>query len=200
MLKKSFVVAGVFILSACTNSAPDITSSRTESTLTVPTKTSLPNAIISIAPTAAVPLPSNINTPLQSTTTSLPTARVSILPTTSLPPQTVLDSPSQSAQYKDYSSSLLASLVGQQPVVLFFYAAWCPTCRQMETEITRELSTFPPETVILKINYDTETALKQKYDIRTQSSIVILDRAGNVAYSGQDPGNKKLITELSKVR
>jgi thiol-disulfide isomerase/thioredoxin len=69
-------------------------------------------------------------------------------------------------------------------VVLFFHAGWCPTCKAADTAITT--SAIPEGVFILKTDYDTYTALKQKYGVTYQHTFVQVDAEGNqvVKWSG----------------
>ncbi len=93
------------------------------------------------------------------------------------PPPAVSGAVSE-AQYLPYSESLANTLIGKSPVALFFHASWCPTCRLENEIITANISDLPKGTVILKVDYDQETSLKQKYGITMQSIVVVLDSTG----------------------
>jgi len=103
-----------------------------------------------------------------------------------------------SAVYEDYSASRYQELKGSKPVVLFFHADWCPTCRQMEKDINATLADFPDGTVILKTNYDTESTLKDEYDIKVQSTVIVLDASGEVIYTAQDPALEDFQAAIAK--
>ncbi len=77
--------------------------------------------------------------------------------------------------YTAYTAKALASASGRK--VLFFHASWCPQCRQIETDITAQ--GVPAGMTILKVNYDTETDLKQKYSVTLQTTIVEVDDNGD---------------------
>ena len=64
-------------------------------------------------------------------------------------------------------------------VVLFFRASWCPTCRALDADTRSKLSSIPTDVTILDVNYDTETALKQKYGVTYQHTFVHVDASGN---------------------
>ncbi len=105
--------------------------------------------------------------------------------TETTPKVTNVETPSlttEKAVYKDYSEELYNSLIGQKPFALFFHASWCPTCKQMEEAINADLSSTNPTladgTIILKADYDSETKLKQKYGILSQSTVVIINAQG----------------------
>jgi len=81
--------------------------------------------------------------------------------------------------YEDYSPEKLA-LANDGKVVLFFHAPWCPTCRGLDKDISKNLSSIPPNIAILKTNYDDETALKQKYGVTYQHTMIQVDADGNM--------------------
>ena len=89
--------------------------------------------------------------------------------------------------YKAYSASERESLHGDKPYVIFFHANWCPICRKMDSDLNAQLDTFPEGTTILKADYDTEDDLKDEYNVRVQSTVVVLDANGEVVWQGQDP-------------
>lgn len=78
--------------------------------------------------------------------------------------------------YEDYSPEKLSRANGGD-VVLFFHAAWCPTCRTHERAILEE--GLSDGVTILKVDYDTETELKKKYGVVLQHSFVQVDADGN---------------------
>ncbi len=84
---------------------------------------------------------------------------------------------SSNDQYKDYDDVLLSTLIGSR-ILLFFHADWCPTCQNFEKQILK--TTLPKDVVILKVDYDTVTELKQKYSILSQSTFVQVDSNGNM--------------------
>jgi thiol-disulfide isomerase/thioredoxin len=62
--------------------------------------------------------------------------------------------------------------------VLFFYANWCPTCRPVDKEINEKVQQIPEDTVVFKVDYDTEDELKEKYVITYQHTFVYVDETG----------------------
>ena len=87
-----------------------------------------------------------------------------------------LEAKNDLALYSDYSASALQqSLDDGKKVVLFFHASRCPICRKFDKELSEQLSQIQPGVVIFKVNYDTETSLKQKYDIKIQHTLISLD-------------------------
>lgn len=98
----------------------------------------------------------------------------------------IADAPMQdSAQYVDYEAETFSSHNGKK--ILFFYADWCPTCRNWDKEVNESLAELPQNTYIAKVDYDSETNLKKEYGITVQSTAVFLDENGNVIATEADP-------------
>ena len=79
--------------------------------------------------------------------------------------------------YTTYSGNTLA-MAQKGRTVLFFHASWCPTCRTADADIVKNLSAIPAGVTILKTDYDTEVALKQKYGVTSQHTFVEIDSKG----------------------
>lgn len=79
--------------------------------------------------------------------------------------------------YETYDPAKLAR-ADEGTVVLFFHATWCPTCRAFKSDVSNNLKEIPAGLTILEVNYDTETALKQKYGITYQHTYVEVDSEG----------------------
>ena len=80
--------------------------------------------------------------------------------------------------YGAYDASKLALAKDGGHVVIFFHAAWCPSCRAADADILGKLDTIPAGVHILKADYDQEVALKQKYGVTTQHTFVEVDATG----------------------
>ncbi len=76
--------------------------------------------------------------------------------------------------YKTYSTAAVAEAEGRK--VLFFHAPWCPQCRALEQGIQQ--GTIPAGMTIFKVDYDSSTALRQKYGVTIQTTIVEVDGNG----------------------
>ena len=76
---------------------------------------------------------------------------------------------------KPYTAEALAEAQkADKPVALHFHADWCPTCKA-QTKVLQTLKSEPGlDLTVLVANYDTEKALKQRFDIRGQSTFVVL--------------------------
>lgn len=78
-------------------------------------------------------------------------------------------------EVKPYSAQALASAQkAEQPVAIQFHADWCPTCKAQD-KVLQSLKAEPGlDVTLLVANYDTEKALKKRFKIREQSTIVVL--------------------------
>lgn len=63
--------------------------------------------------------------------------------------------------------------------IYFFHASWCPICQGIDKEIVADPSKIPAGVTIIKTDYDTSTALRQKYGVTYQYSFVQVDSSGN---------------------
>jgi thiol-disulfide isomerase/thioredoxin len=63
--------------------------------------------------------------------------------------------------------------------VLNFYAPRCPSCRAAHKNIINEVNQLPENLQILNVDYDSNTELRQKYDVTSQHTFVLIDRNGN---------------------
>lgn len=84
----------------------------------------------------------------------------------------------KSGSYEAYSPEKIAR-AKEGKVVLFFRASWCPTCRALDSNIRANLEDIPGGLSILHVDYDNSTALKQKYGVTYQHTLVQVDASGN---------------------
>jgi thiol-disulfide isomerase/thioredoxin len=78
--------------------------------------------------------------------------------------------------YVNYDqASVKSALAAGQKVVLFFAANWCPSCRALDAAITADLASIPPDSLIVKVDYDTSDAMKKKYGVTSQHTTVMID-------------------------
>ena len=90
-------------------------------------------------------------------------------------------------EYLPYSDSVLQQKLAEgKRVVLFFHAAWCPTCRLADESIRESLDRVPPDVAILKVDYDREKDLKDAYAVSYQHTFVQIadDRSPITTFQG----------------
>lgn len=95
------------------------------------------------------------------------------------------------SNYQEYSEDKLQS---DKTNVLFFHASWCPTCTAAEKDII-STDSLPNTLNLLRVDYDTNTALRQKYDVVSQSTFVKVDGNGNKLDTAQGFTTAKSITD-----
>lgn len=98
--------------------------------------------------------------------------------------------------YQDYDPALLAN-ADMGDVVLFFKAGWCPTCNALDRDINTKLDQLPEDVTVLKVDYDSNQTLKQKYGVKIQHTLIQVDSEGNEIKQWQ--GSLKLEQLLSEI-
>ena len=82
---------------------------------------------------------------------------------------------SQALEINPYTAAALAAAQkANKPVAVHFHADWCPTCRAQE-KVLQTLKTEPGlDLTVMVANYDTEKDLKRRFNVRAQSTLVVL--------------------------
>jgi thiol-disulfide isomerase/thioredoxin len=80
-------------------------------------------------------------------------------------------------RYVSYDAEEVAQSDAEH-ILLFFHATWCPSCRALDADITANTESIPDGVEIYKVDYDTQTALKQQYGVTTQHSVIEIDSTG----------------------
>ncbi|HET6746885.1 MAG TPA: thioredoxin domain-containing protein [Candidatus Saccharimonadales bacterium] len=78
-------------------------------------------------------------------------------------------------KYIDYTEADFASTRGVK--MLFFHAPWCPQCRALDESI--KASELPEGLTIFKVDYDSNQALRTKYGVTLQTTVVKTDEKGD---------------------
>lgn len=99
--------------------------------------------------------------------------------------------------YEAYAPEKLAKAIDGD-VVLFFRASWCPTCKAVHADILKNASQIPKGVTILDVDYDSSSALKQKYGVTYQHTFVQVDAQG--AQIAKWSGSSTLTSLLSNIK
>jgi thiol-disulfide isomerase/thioredoxin len=75
--------------------------------------------------------------------------------------------------YKDYTGSIT------KDSVLFFHAKWCPSCVAADKNFSAE-NDLAINADVLKVDFDSSKALKEKYGVTSQHTFVRVDAQGQL--------------------
>ena len=82
----------------------------------------------------------------------------------------------EAGRYEKYNQATLENAKGTR--LLFFHAPWCSQCRKLDDDI--KAKGVPQGVVILKVDYDSNQELRQKYDVTLQTTVVRIDGDGKL--------------------
>lgn len=93
------------------------------------------------------------------------------------------------AVYASYDASVLTS--GQRSL-LFFHASWCPYCKEADAELQRIYEEQAAVISTYKVDFDTETDLRDRFGVSTQHTVVLIDEQGEILDFIQGPTAEQL--------
>ncbi len=73
------------------------------------------------------------------------------------------------------TEELQQALSDWMQVALFFHADWCPTCAALHNSLNTNTTAFDDDMVVFKLDYDSETELKEQFTITSQHTVVFVD-------------------------
>jgi thiol-disulfide isomerase/thioredoxin len=118
------------------------------------------------------------------------------------------DAPSAKVHTLDGKEADLAQYTGKTPVVMEFWATWCPNCKELEPTLLDAAKKFGAQVkfvgVAVSVNetpervkafvakhglpgdqyFDTKGNATDAYDVPATSYVVVLNKAGKVVYTG----------------
>lgn len=127
------------------------------------------------------------------TPTATPVAADDAAPEAQVPEPAEASTP---GRYVAYSADALASATGTR--LIFFHAPWCTQCRELERTI--EADGLPDDVTVLKADYDSNQALRRKYGVTLQTTVVKVDADGEKLESFvpyDDPQIGRVLDELT---
>ncbi len=116
--------------------------------------------------------------------------------------------PAATVSTLDGTAANLASYVGKGPVLMEFWATWCPSCRELEPALLAAQKKYSSRVrfvgVAVSVNqspakvkayvakhgirhdivFDTKGKAVEAYDVPATSYVVVLDAKGRVVYTG----------------
>jgi len=130
--------------------------------------------------------------------------------------------PSAKVHTLDGKEADLGQYVGKAPVIIEFWATWCPNCKELEPAMTAAAKKYGDKVkfvfVAVSVNqspekvkaflekhalpgdqyFDTKGNATGAYDVPATSYVVVLDKTGKVVYTGLG-GRQNLEAALKKV-
>lgn len=70
------------------------------------------------------------------------------------------------------------TLLADKDLVIYFAASRDPTDNELDKDIQENIARIPENTVIMKVDYDTEVKMKKTFHITEQNTIIFLDKEG----------------------
>ena len=106
---------------------------------------------------------------------------------------------STGGEYVNYSDSLVQQMLADgKRVVLFFHAAWCPTCNLADRRIQEAAHQIPSDVAIFRVDYDREKALVDAYGVLYQHTFAQLTEGGSLVTKFQ--GSSTLPAILANIQ
>lgn len=118
------------------------------------------------------------------------------------------DAPGAAVATLDGKTANLSQHIGKGPVVMYFWATWCPVCKELAPSLSTITGKFAGKVtfvnVAVSVNqspalvqryvaahkmagvqyYDTKGDATGVYDVPATSYVVVIDRGGKVVYTG----------------
>jgi thiol-disulfide isomerase/thioredoxin len=130
--------------------------------------------------------------------------------------------PAAAVQTLDGKPADLKEFIGRKPVLMEFWATWCPNCKELEPTLTAMHAKYGSKVnfvgVAVSVNqspalvkkyvvnhklpwtqvYDTKGNATDVYDVPATSFVVLVDKSGKVVYTGVG-GKQDIEAALKKV-
>jgi thioredoxin 1 len=144
---------------------------------------------------AAVAPPLELPTEPPDTRSTQPASDV---PEASIPAPTMPDAAADTSTQKPYYIAYTADGLAEakrdgRPVLLYFWAGWCPICRAEEPKLKLQVEGSGLPVAGFRVDYDTQEELKKEFRVAYQHTTVILDGMGNESARFTGPASE---TEL----
>jgi thiol-disulfide isomerase/thioredoxin len=132
------------------------------------------------------------------------------------------DAPGAQVHKLDGTQTDLSQYIGKTPVLIEFWATWCPVCKELEPKMLDLAKRYGTQVkflgVAVSVNesprrvkayaekyrdpyelvFDTDGNAVTAYDVPTTSYVVLIDKSGKVIYTGQG-ADQDLEAALKKV-
>jgi thiol-disulfide isomerase/thioredoxin len=101
---------------------------------------------------------------------------------------------------KDFKKALVMAKESGRPLMLDFTADWCEPCRMMDKEfwVLDEVAEAVKPFIAVKVNFDSERGIVDKYGVRAIPYVVFTDPMGNLITSRRGFSKQKM-AELNQI-
>ena len=130
--------------------------------------------------------------------------------------------PAAAVQTLEGKSADLSQFIGNKPVLMEFWAVWCPSCKELEPTMKAMHAKYGSKVAFVGIGvsvnqspalvkryvanhklpwtqvYDTKGNATEKYDVPATSYVVLVDKTGKIVYTGVG-GKQDLEAAIKKV-
>jgi thioredoxin 1 len=141
----------------------------------------LPPLVVAIVATATLMVGCGAQAGPQDTSTTAPQPPSQAAPSSpaAAPALPAPESTVATGSYVEYADYLAdPGSFSSTDVVLFFHAPWCPSCRATEDDIEARRSSLPAGLTLVKVDFDSQQALRKTYGVTTQHTFVQIDADG----------------------
>lgn len=131
--------------------------------------------------------------------------------------------PAAVVQTLDGKSADLSQFIGKKPVLMEFWAVWCPSCKELEPTMKAMHAKYGSKVAFVGVGvsvnqspalvkkyvtkhklpwtqvYDTKGKATEAYDVPATSFVVLVDKTGRIVYTGVG-GKQDLEAALKKVQ
>ena len=101
----------------------------------------------------------------------------------------------QSVTQETFQSEVLQS---DLPVLVDFFASWCPPCRMLSPIFDRLADEFAGQIKFVKIDSDEEPQLSESYNVTGLPTLVFIDRGNHAGQFSGLPSEAMLRDELQR--
>lgn len=82
--------------------------------------------------------------------------------------------------YAHYSEQNKQTAASRGNTLLFFAATkWCQSCSLLDQEIKTRIKDIPPKLTILKVDFDSDTEMNDRYQVTSQHTLILVDQENN---------------------
>jgi putative thioredoxin len=78
-------------------------------------------------------------------------------------------------------SEMVLQTSGETPVLVDFYAAWCPPCRYLGPVLAEMAKSYKGKFLLAKVDVDVERSLSQEYNIKSMPTVLLFRDGRSVA-------------------